>query len=132
MLAGGAISWGSNLLLPTVGNSTMEVEYMPAGWAVKELLWLRKLVATLFDMKVAPRIKLMCDNQGALALMCNSTSHQRTKHVDVVHHFLRERVSRGEVHVSFRGTEEMIADTLTQSLPRHELLCPKLRLVRFK
>jgi hypothetical protein len=41
MIAGGAICWASKLL-PTMGVSTTETEYMAASWAAKEALWVRK------------------------------------------------------------------------------------------
>ena len=113
IITGGAISWASKLL-PTVATSTLEAEYMSAAWAAKEALWLRKLMAT-FEGKVQP-CKLFCDNQGALALMRNPTCHQRAKHIDVGHHFIRERVARGEISVEYCPTSDMVADVLTKAL----------------
>ena len=50
--------------------------------------------------------------------MKNPVHHQRAKHIDVIHHFIQERVSRGEIKVSFVPTKEMIADVLTKALPK--------------
>jgi hypothetical protein len=62
-MAGGAISWGSKLL-PTVATSTMEAEYMAHGNGVKEALWLRKLMETLYG--AAGSVQMYCDSAGAL------------------------------------------------------------------
>jgi hypothetical protein len=68
LMAGGAITWGSKLL-PTVATSTMEAEYMAHSNGVKEALWLRKLMTTLFG--VAGSVQLYCESVGALAQMHN-------------------------------------------------------------
>jgi hypothetical protein len=61
---------------------------MAASWAAKEALWVRKLMATLCGEQGAKTVEMKCDNQGALALLRNPTSHQRAKHIDVCHHFV--------------------------------------------
>jgi hypothetical protein len=103
-MAGGAISWGSKLL-PTVATSTMEAEYMANGNATKEALWLRKVMETLCGMAVS--VQMCCDSAGALAQMHNPVGHQRAGHIDVLHHFLQERVARGEVKVDHVATENL-------------------------
>jgi hypothetical protein len=112
-LNGGAITWSSKRQ-PTVAASTVEAEYMSAASATKEALWLRKLLADL-KISMGP-IEIKSDNQGALKLLRNPISSLRTKHIDIAHHFARERVIRGEVHFSFVPTTRMIADTLTKAL----------------
>jgi hypothetical protein len=82
LLAGSAISWGSKLLT-TVATSTLEAQYMASAWGAKEALWLRKPMTTLRGAKGAEDVILHCDNQGALALQRNPTSHQRAKHIDM-------------------------------------------------
>jgi hypothetical protein len=86
ILAGGAISWSSRLQV-LVAVSTVEAEYMGAASAVKEALWLKKLPRDL-GLKVG-QICIKEDNQGALKLLKHSMSTQRSKHIDVMHHFAR-------------------------------------------
>jgi len=114
ILGGGAISWSSRLQ-PTVAASTTEAEYMAAGSACKEALWLRKLAKDLGLNTGA--IAIGSDNQGAIKLLRNPVTSMRSKHIDVVHHFARERVSRGEVNYHYVNTNDMIADALTKPLP---------------
>jgi hypothetical protein len=113
-LNGGAICWSSRLQ-PTVAVSTTEAEYMAAAQAVKEGLWVRKLMMDL-DMGVQT-VTIQCDNQGAIKLLKHPIASARSKHIDVMHHFARERVYRGEVQFVYCGTEGMIADIMTKAIP---------------
>ena len=114
MLNGAAVSWASKLQ-PTVAVSTTEAEYMAAAFATKEALWLSKLLA-MFGLCVSP-ISIWCDSQSAIHLIKNAVISQRSKHIDVQHHFLRERVARGEVLFVYCNTSENVADCLTKALP---------------
>ncbi len=113
LMFGGAVSWSSRLQL-TVAVSTIEAEYLSAGQAVKEALWFRKLGADLgLDLG---HVQIYCDNQGAIQLLKHPIASQRSKHIDVIHHFARERVARKEVNFVFCKTEDMKADILTKAL----------------
>ncbi len=118
-LHGGAIAWSSRLQ-PTVAASTTEAEYMAASYATKEALWLKKLMADLHVPVQA--VKIAGDNQGALKLVKHPIASVRSKHIDVMHHFVRERVARGEVRFDFLQTGAMIADCLTKAVARDKLL----------
>jgi len=98
LMFGGAVSWSSRLQ-PTVAVSTVEAEYLSAGQVVKEALWFRKLGVDLgFDLG---HVQIYCDNQGAIQLLKHPIASQRSKHIDVIHHFARERVARREVNFVF-------------------------------
>ena len=115
---GGAISWSSRRQ-QTVAASTTEAEYMAAAGAVKEALWLRKL---LHDLRFPfSAIEIRADNQSAIKLLKNPVSSQRSKHIDVQYHFARERVARQEVRFEYERTDKMIADALTKIVPRAKL-----------
>lgn len=111
--AGGAISWSSKRQ-PTVSTSTGEAEYVAAGAATKEALWLRHLSRVL--QLGADCVTLFADNQSAIMMINNPVVSARTKHIDIAHHFVRERVARGEVKFHHCRTEDMVADCLTKPL----------------
>jgi hypothetical protein len=117
MMGGGATSWSSKRQ-PTIALSTTEAEYMASTQATKEAIWMTKLMKELGYMKEKKVMVIRCDNQGAISLTKNPTQHARTKHIDVQHHFVRERVENGEVTFEYCSTEEMVADVLTKALPK--------------
>jgi hypothetical protein len=96
MIGGGAISWSSKRQ-PTIALSTTKVEYMANTQATKEAIWITKLMMDLRYMEEKKMMVIRCNNQGAISLTKNPTDHARTKHIDVQHHFVRERVENGEV-----------------------------------
>jgi hypothetical protein len=83
--------------------------------ATKEAIWRTKLMMDLGYMEEKKMMVIRCDNQGAISLTKNPTHHARTKHIDVQHHFVRERVENGEVRLNIvqRNT------WWRMSLPRH-------------
>jgi hypothetical protein len=110
---GGAISWSSRLQ-PTVAVSTAEAEYMAAAHATKEALWLHKL---MIDLEREPGTMLIyTDNQAALTLLKHPIASMRSKHIDIIYHFARERVARQEVEFQYISTDKMVADIFTKPL----------------
>jgi hypothetical protein len=68
---------------------------------------------------------ILCDSQGALGAMMNSQVSQRTKHIDIIHHFVRERCNLGQIKFQFVKGTENVADVLTKPVGRekHRLCC---------
>jgi len=58
------------------------------------------------------------DNQSAIALAQNPTSHSRAKHIDIRFHFIQERIERNEIKLQYISTHQMVANILTKALPR--------------
>ena len=94
-----------------------------ASAATKKALWLRKLLADL-DVPVAT-VPISCDSNGALALLHNPVISERSKHIDVHHHFVRERVALGQVGFKYVSTAANAADMLTKPLAivKHTAFC---------
>jgi len=67
---------------------------------------------------------IMYDNQGCIALAKNPTHYSRTKHIDIQHHFIREKLESGEIGLKYCPTPDMVVDVLTKALAkeRHQNL----------
>ncbi|KAG1665273.1 hypothetical protein FOA52_015850 [Chlamydomonas sp. UWO 241] len=113
ILNGGAVIWCSRVQ-PTVAASTLEAEYMSASLSAKDVLWCRKILPELGLS--CNMVNINCDNQGALKLISNPIASQRSKHIDVIHHFVRDRVSRREICFHYVASEHNAADILTKPL----------------
>ncbi|XP_066319982.1 secreted RxLR effector protein 161-like [Miscanthus floridulus] len=114
------ISWLS-LKQKVVALSTCEVEYVVAATVACQVVWLRRLLGELTGMKAHPPA-LMVDNQTAIALVKNPVLHDRSKHIDVKFHFLRDYVDRGQIVIEFVETGRQLADILTKPLGRLRLM----------
>jgi hypothetical protein len=114
-LGDGVISWQSKRQA-TVAMSSTEAEYMSASYAAREAAFLHQLLGEIGYKQ--PSVALHCDNQSCIALSSNPTYHQRTKHIDVQHHFIREKVESGDITLTYVPSEHMVADALTKPLPR--------------
>jgi hypothetical protein len=88
---------------------------MAQAGAAKEALWLRKLLRDLGA--TVDTVDILADNQSAIKLAKNPVTSARSKHIDVIYHFARERVARNEVRYEYISTNEMVADALTKAVP---------------
>jgi hypothetical protein len=122
---GNVICWHSKKQT-TVAKSSTEAEYMALSDATAEALWLKAWITEVFGIDV--QVPIYCDNQSAIALSKNDTYHQRTKHIDIRYHFVRERVKSNDITVTWIPTQEQQADLLTKMLPtkQFQLLRDKL------
>jgi hypothetical protein len=83
---------------------------------MKEIIWIQDLLSEL-QLKDKQRIPILYqDNQGAIFLQKNNSNKQRTKHIDVRYHFIREGIQAQRAEVRYCPTETMIADILTKAL----------------
>ncbi|GJZ51434.1 retrovirus-related pol polyprotein from transposon TNT 1-94 [Tanacetum coccineum] len=111
MVHGCVVSWKATLQ-HVVALSTTEAEYMALTEAVKESIWLKGL---LIELGVNLRLVVVnCDNQSVIHLSRNAMFHERTKHVNVRHHFIREIVESKEIEVAKIGTKDNAADAFTK------------------
>jgi len=113
-LGGCAISWKSTLQ-PTVALSSTEAEYMAITEAIKEAIWLKAFLGEIDSL--GNPIMVFCDNQSVVHLTNDRMFHERTKHINIRYHFVRDVISEGNVLVKKISTEENPADMLTKPLP---------------
>ena len=78
--------------------SITEAEYIAASMACCEVVWLRKLFSELFG-HVLDTTVILCDNQSVIRLSENPVFHDRSKHIDIRYHFIRDMVQRGAIRL---------------------------------
>jgi hypothetical protein len=79
---------------------------------------MRDLQSIFRDFPLPGPISVACDNTASLALCKNCKEGQRSKHIDVMHHFARDHVMTGELDFVNCKSENSISDCLTKALSR--------------
>jgi len=113
-LGSAMISWSSRKQ-GTIAQSTAEAEYIAASNASREAVWLRKLISGLFGEKLESTI-IHCDNQSCIKLTENPVFHDRSKHIDLKYHYIRDMVQRNVIKLKYIATDDQVADILTKPL----------------
>ncbi|XP_071718663.1 uncharacterized mitochondrial protein AtMg00810-like [Rutidosis leptorrhynchoides] len=116
LLGTNLISWSAKRQ-PTVSRSSAEAEFRGVANVVSESCWLRNLLLELY-CPISKATLVFCDNVSAIYLSENPVQHQRTKHIEMDIHFVREKVARGQVRVLHIPTRYQLADIFTKGLPR--------------
>ncbi|XRB22001.1 retrovirus-related Pol polyprotein [Pseudoscourfieldia marina] len=113
-LNGGPISWAS-YLQTTVALSTVESEVMALTEAIKEAIYIRRLLESLGAAQEGPTI-IYTDSTGAEALVDHPTSHRRTKHIEIRREFIKFHIGHETVKIERVSTKDQLADILTKPL----------------
>ncbi|KAL6343242.1 hypothetical protein AAG906_022158 [Vitis piasezkii] len=80
-----------------------------------EILWLHKLLEELHITVELP-IKLYCDNKTAISISHNHVQHDKTKHIEVDRHFIKEKIENGTICMTYIPTREQLTDKFTKGL----------------
>ena len=115
-IQGNTVSWCSKRQA-CVSRSTTEAEYIALSIACQEAVWLRILLSDI-QMKQCGPSTIFEDNQGAIELSRNPKFHNRTKHIDISYHYVREQVNLNTVSVKYCPTEDMLADVMTKGVSK--------------
>ena len=126
---GNLVTWRSKKQ-SVVARSSAEAEFRAMAQGICEGIWLNRLLEELRIPSKHP-IVLYCDNQAAISIAKNPVHHDRTKHVEIDRHFIKEKIEEGFFKVSFTPTNCQTADILTKALARvnHEDLTEKLGMI---
>ena len=98
-----------------------EAEYMEANMDACEGMWLRKLLAGLFECEIES-IVVHYDNQSGIKIFDDPVLHDQRKHIDIRYHFLRDCVQRGTIRLEYIQADEQVVDIFTKALCRQSFV----------
>ncbi|GKD19683.1 hypothetical protein Tco_1208841 [Tanacetum coccineum] len=98
----------------SVAMSSAEAEYVVADGCCASILWIKSQLSN-YDIhyKMVP---IFCENTSAIAISNNPVLHSRTKHIDIIYHFIRDHILKGDIELHFIPTEYQLADIFTKPL----------------
>lgn len=114
MLGSNPISWKTKKQ-PTISRSFAEAEYHSLATLSSELQWLKYLLSDLGIDHSQP-ITVLCDSQAAIHIAKNPVFHERTKHIEIDCHFVREKIKSGLISPSYLRSFDQLADIFTKPL----------------
>ena len=106
-----------------VARSRAESEYRAMATATCELVCLKQLLGELKFGKI-DQMELVCDNQAALHVTSNPVFHERTKHIGIDCHFVREKILSRDIVTKFVKSNDQLTDMFTKSL-----ICPRINYI---
>ncbi|RVW56778.1 Retrovirus-related Pol polyprotein from transposon TNT 1-94 [Vitis vinifera] len=113
---GNLVTWRSKKQ-SVVARSSAEAEFRAMAQGICEGIWLNRLLEELRVSLKHPMV-LYCDNQAAISIAKNPVHHDRTKHVEIDRHFIKEKIEEGVFKVSYTPKNCQTADILTKALAR--------------
>jgi hypothetical protein len=110
-------TYGSSRKQSNISLSMAEAEYIVACSASFKAIWLQKLLIGLFDLEMEATM-ILCDNQSCIKMTKNPVFHDKTKHIEIWYHYIRDMVQKGAVKLQYVGTDEKVTYVLTKPLSR--------------
>ena len=97
-------------------NPALHCPQQTLSSATQEAIWMKQLVSSILQERSEKPIVVYEDNKSAICMTKHQQFHGRSKHIDIRHHFVREKVAANEVEVCYCKSVDMIADILTKPL----------------
>ena len=113
-IGGNIVSWKSKKQI-VVAQSSAEAEYRSIAMVTCEHMWIKQFLQELRFCEVV-QMKLYYDNQTALHIASNPVFHERTKHVEIDYHFIREKLLSKEIVTEFINSNDQPTNILTKSV----------------
>ena len=114
---GAPVSWKSKSN-KSITLSTTEAEYFASSETAKEMMFIKNLIESMGELKrLEIPMTLRIDNTGAIYIANNQTTGQRTKHIDIRTHFVRNMINEGIIKTKFVKSADNHADIFTKNCP---------------
>ncbi|GKB82468.1 hypothetical protein Tco_0949363 [Tanacetum coccineum] len=113
ILGGKLVCWSAKKQSSVVMSSA-EAEYVAAAGCCAQVLWIKSQLAdydVLYD-----KVPIFCDNTCSIAIYNNPVLHSRTKHIDIMYHFIRDHILKGDIELHFVPIDLQLADIFTKPL----------------
>lgn len=98
-----------------VSRSSAEAKYRAMTHGTCELMWLKSLLGDMGIVCGDP-MTLYCDNKAAISIAHNPVQHDRTKHIEIDRHFIKEKLNKGLMCMPFVKSGDQLADVFTKGL----------------
>lgn len=114
-IGGNLVTWRSKKQ-SVVARSSAEAELRSLAHGICEAIWIKRVLEELQVPLTVP-MKIYCDNKAAISIAHNPVLHDRTKHIEVDKHFIKEKIEEGLICIPYVPTSQQTADILTKGLP---------------
>ena len=114
-LCGNLVTWRSKKQ-NVVARSSAEAEFRAMAQGICELLWM-KIILNDLKIQCDGPMMLFCDNKSAISIAHNPVQHDRTKHIEIDRHFIKEKLDSGLISTTYIPSGQQLADVLTKGLP---------------
>ena len=121
LIRGGPVFWASKKQ-SAVATATTEAEYAASAYTAKQGQWIAQVLRDMgfggYVAKNHQTVEARGDNQGAIALTKNPHLTERSKHIDISYHYVRDLYENKRIDVKYVPTDQMVADGLSKPLPK--------------
>nr|CAD1840712.1 unnamed protein product [Ananas comosus var. bracteatus] len=110
-----AVCWSSKKQHTTTLSSS-EAEYIAVTGGTCQAIWLRRILCDIKQNQTDQTV-IYCDNQSTIAMIKNPVHQNRTKHIEIRYHFIRDQLANDNIVLKHCSTDQQLADIFTKSLP---------------
>ncbi|GJW42092.1 retrovirus-related pol polyprotein from transposon TNT 1-94 [Tanacetum coccineum] len=113
LLGGKLVCWSAKKQ-QSVAMSSAEAEYVVVAGCCANILWMKSQL-TDYDI-IYEKVPIFCDNTSAIGISNNPVLHSRTRQIDIIYHFIRDHILKGDIELHFIPTQDQLADIFTKPL----------------
>ena len=100
-----------------MARTSAEAEFRAMAYGICEGMWLQRILKEL-GITLNSTMTVLCNNKAAISSAKNPVQHNRTKHVEIDRHFIKEKIEGGIVRLMYTPSSHQAADILTKALPK--------------